>query len=178
MAVYLTAMRILPVTTAHIPALSGLARDTFVETFGHLYPPQDLTVFLEASYSPEKLAADVADPAQMWRLVFEDDEAVAFLQCGPVNLPHPDADPANEGELKRIYVRQSQQGNGLGKMLLSIAMAWMEETCPDRPQWIGVWNENRKAQGLYASYGFEKVGDYLFPVGQTLDHEFILRRIP
>jgi ribosomal protein S18 acetylase RimI-like enzyme len=44
--------------------------------------------------------------------------------------------------------------------------------------WIGVWSENLGAQRFYARRGFEKVGEYGFPVGKTLDHEFILRRRP
>jgi ribosomal protein S18 acetylase RimI-like enzyme len=171
-------MRILPVEPHHIPALSQLAVDTFVETFGHLYPPEDLSAFLQKSYAPAQVARETRDPAQFWRVVFEGDNAVAYLQCGPVGLPHPDAHPTTEGELKRLYVHSSQQGKGLGKMLLTIAMDWMTETYPGQAQWIGVWNENRKAQALYQSQGFEKVGEYQFPVGQTLDDEFILRRRP
>ena len=41
---------------------------------------------------------------------------------------------------------------------------------------IGVWSGNLKAQKLYAAYGFEKAGDYQYPVGRWLDDEFILRR--
>jgi len=41
-----------------------------------------------------------------------------------------------------------------------------------------VWSENFGAQRFYARYGFEKVGTYEFPVGQTRDLEFILRRAP
>ncbi|OYX79912.1 MAG: GNAT family N-acetyltransferase, partial [Brevundimonas sp. 32-68-21] len=33
-----------------------------------------------------------------------------------------------------------------------------------------------KAQRLYAAYGFEKAGEYEYPVGAWRDHEFILRR--
>ena len=33
-------------------AMSRIATDTFVETFGHLYPPEDLAYFLLNSYSP------------------------------------------------------------------------------------------------------------------------------
>lgn len=176
MAGYQTIMRILPVEPQHISALSQLAVDTFTETFGHLYPPEDLSVFLEKAYAPRKLAADIADPAQFWRIVYAGDEAVAFLQCGPVALPHPEADAAREGELKRLYVHSSQQGKGLGKRLLTIAIDWMTETYPGNPQWIGVWSENHKAQALYGTYGFERAGEYQFAVGQTLDDEFILRR--
>lgn len=176
MAVYQATMRILPVEPPHIPALSQLATDTFVETFGHLYPPEDLKAFLEKSYAPAQLTADTADPAQFWRIVYDGDDAVAYLQCGPVGLPHTEAEASTAGELKRLYVHSSQQGKGLGKMLLTIAMDWMTDTYGDAPQWIGVWSENHKAQALYLSYGFERVGEYQFPVGSTLDDEFILRR--
>ncbi len=171
-------MRILPVEPNHIPALSSLAIKTFKETFGHLYPPEDLSDFLTKSYAQEKLAVEVADKTQFWRIVYEGDEAVAYLQCGPVGLPHPEADTRREGELKRLYVRGNQQGKGLGKMLLAIALDWMTETYDDTPQWIGVWSQNHKAQALYLSHGFDKVGEYQFPVGRTLDDEFILRRQP
>ncbi|HWU15100.1 MAG TPA: GNAT family N-acetyltransferase, partial [Caulobacter sp.] len=39
-----------------------------------------------------------------------------------------------------------------------------------------VWSENFGAQKLYGRLGFEKVGEYHFPVGETRDLEFILRR--
>ena len=45
-----------------------------------------------------------------------------------------------------------------------------------RQQWIGVWSGNLRAQNIYRSYGFEKVGDYIYPVGEVLDVEFILKK--
>ena len=62
-----------------------------------------------------------------------------------------------------------------GKSLMQIAMDWLLADGP-RTLWVGVWNENFGAQRFYARYGFEKAGDYLFPVGRTNDHEFIFRR--
>lgn len=46
----------------------------------------------------------------------------------------------------------------------------------DGPLWVGVWSGNLKAQKLYAAHGFEKAGEYQYPVGRWLDDEFILRR--
>ncbi len=172
-------MELITPTTEHLPALSKLAAETFSETFGHLYPPEDLEAFLLKSYAVDKLAAEIADARQFWRLAVDDDgRARGYLHCGPVGLPHTEADPTAHGELKRIYVHSSAQGQGLGKRLLATAMDWMEATYGAAPQWIGVWSENLKAQALYKAYGFERVGEYKFPVGQTLDDEFILRRVP
>lgn len=172
-------MHILPALPEHVPALSRLACETFAETFGHLYPSEDLSAFLDKSYSEVALLPEVADSAQFWRMAFDETgKAVAYLHCGPVGLPHPDARPKQEGELKRLYVHSSQQGKGLGKVMLTTALDYLAKQYGPAPQWIGVWSENAKAQALYMSHGFEKVGEYQFPVGNTLDDEFILRRIP
>lgn len=172
-------MHLITPTSEHLPILSDLAAATFSETFGHLYPPEDLEAFLLKSYAVDALAAEIADAKQFWRLALDDDgRALGYLQCGPVGLPHAEANPASQGELKRIYVASEAQGRGLGKQLLSVALDWMEKTYGPAPQWIGVWSDNVKAQTLYQAYGFERVGGYKFAVGQTLDDEFILRRVP
>ena len=58
------------------------------------------------------------------------------------------------------------------------ALGWLGERYGEAPQWIGVWSENLRAQSLYRAYGFEKAGEYIFPVGETQDLEFIFRRNP
>ncbi len=171
-------MDILPVASDHIPALSSLAVATFTLTFGHLYPPEDLTDFLETSYAADILRSEVQDPRQFWRMAWDDGKALGYLQCGPVGLPHAEADPAKHGELKRLYVDPSAQGRGLGKTLLAIALDHLAERYGEAPQWIGVWSENHRAQALYGAHGFVQVGAYDFPVGRVRDHEFILRRHP
>ena len=103
-----------------------------------------------------------------------DGELLAFANTGPNTLPHPDA-RASHAELRRLYVAKAAQGLGLGTKLLAVSLDWMEAHT-DGPLWIGVWSGNRKAQKLYEAYGFEKAGEYQYPVGRWLDDEFILRR--
>jgi len=148
--------------------------ETFVEGFAVGYPEADLRVFLDDSYAPDRVAAWIADPgAQV--LVAEDDQGrlVGYTHCGDNTLPLANA-AAGDGELKRIYVRRETQGTGLGRDLMDQALDWFG----DRPILLGVWSLNLKAQRLYQRYGFEKVGEYHFMVGQTADLEFILRRAP
>ena len=59
-------------TPADADALSALARECFTQTFGHLYAPGDLTVFLDQAYSPAVLRSELQDPQRATWLLFED----------------------------------------------------------------------------------------------------------
>jgi ribosomal protein S18 acetylase RimI-like enzyme len=155
-------------------ALSRIAAATFTETFGHLYPPEDLSDFLAEVYAVSKARADLADPARAVWLVESGGEVVGHALAGPCDLPHPEVTPAC-GELKRLYILKAHQGGGVGSRLLAETLAWLERDGPRR-LWIGVWSENYGAQRLYGRMGFQKVGEYEFPVGRTRDREFILSR--
>lgn len=172
-------MQIIAPTAEHVPLLQKLMRTTFTETFGPLYPPADLATYLDTAYAVHQLEAELRDPRNFWQLVLDDEGApVAYLECLPAHLPHPDVRPEAHGEIERIYVLKSQQGRGLGRQLMDRALAWLGERYGEAPQWIGVWSENLRAQALYRAYGFEKVGEYIFPVGETQDLEFIFLRNP
>lgn len=159
---------------ADAQALSAIGEATFRETFGHLYPPADLEPFLADAYDVERTRADLADPAKASWIVEADGAAVGFALAGPCNLPHPDVTPQS-GELKRIYLLNAWQNGGLGRRLFGETLAWLQAQGP-RDVWIGVWSENHGAQRFYERQGFEKVGEYGFVVGNTVDHEYILKR--
>jgi len=154
-------------------ALAALGRETFTETFGHLYPPLDLAAFLDAAHAPAHYTDMAADPAFALWIAESDGRAVGYAEAGRCLIPHPEVTPEC-GELQRLYVRREAQGGGLGVRLLETAFAWLER--PGRRLWIGCWSENFGAQRLYGRYGFSKVGEYEFSVGDSRDLEFILAR--
>ena len=157
------------------PTLSALGACTFVESFGHLYSPEDLQAFLEESHPASAYAKLLADPAYaLWLAFDEAGKAVGYALAGPSGLPHPDVKPG-DGELKRLYLLASAQGGGTGARMFEQALEWLERDGP-RTLWISVWSENYGAQRFYARYGFEKAGEYEFIVGRQRDHEFIFRR--
>lgn len=155
-------------------AVSRLATRTFVETFGHLYPEQDLQAFLADVYAVDKQRVILEHPDYaIWLLEYQG-LAVGHAAAGPCGLPHADV-AHGDGELKRLYVLQSHQNGGWGGRLFGEALGWLQRDDP-RTLWIGVWSENLGAQRFYARHGFEHVGEYEFPVGRVRDREFILRR--
>ena len=160
---------------ADAQVLSAIGAATFTETFAHLYPPEDLSDFLAYAYGIDRIHADLADPAKAQWIVEANDQVVGYALAGPCDLPHPEVTPTC-GELKRLYLLKSHQGGGTGRRLLDLTLDWLRQKgCSTL--WIGVWSENFGAQRLYGRLGFDKVGEYGFPVGKTLDREFILRRL-
>lgn len=153
--------------------LAEIGRETFVETFGHLYPPADLRYYLEETYSVEKMSADLADPGVEVRIAYSGRRMLAYCKIGPCKLPF-DTGPEPALELHRVYVYGHGQGVGVGRILL----AWAIERARQRGArnlFLGVWQSNERAIAFYESRGFEKVGAYKFRVGGTLDDEYIMR---
>ncbi|MBI1362346.1 MAG: GNAT family N-acetyltransferase [Alphaproteobacteria bacterium] len=153
--------------------LSEIGRETFIETFGHLYPPADLVHHLEETYSIEKMAADLADPEVEVRVALSGKRMVAYCKIGPCKLPI-ETGPGPALELHRVYVYQARQGVGVGRILLT----WAIERARRRGAadlFLGVWQQNERAIAVYKSRGFETVGAYKFRVGETLDDEHIMR---
>ncbi len=149
-------------------------RETFIDGFAIPYPPDDLAIFETASYSPAAVAGELADGGRMNWVVEADGRLLAYAQVGPCKLPHPEV-KEGEGELYQLYVRGEAQGLGLGKRLLVTALDHLAATRPGSV-WLGVWSGNHKAQAVYRKNGFDKVGEYQFPVGSWRDEEFIFRR--
>lgn len=159
---------------ADAQAVSRIAAQTFTQTFGHLYPDEDLQAFIRDSYAVDKQAVILGHPDYAVWLLEHDGQVVGHAAAGPCGLPHPQV-AAGDGELKRLYVLSGVQNGGWGGKLFQAALDWLERDGP-RTLWIGVWSQNLGAQRFYRRHGFEHVGDYEFPVGRVRDHEFILRR--
>ncbi len=155
--------------------LAMLGTGTFVETFGHLYAPEDLAAFLDQAHSEAAYARLLDEPGVAIWLAFADGSTPAgYLVAGPCKLPVPALEP-QAGEIRRLYLWRAVQNGGLGTRLLEIAFDWLSRQ-GYAPLYVGVWSRNLGAQRLYARLGFNKVGEYDFPVGRHLDREFILRR--
>ena len=167
-----------PATPADAAPLATLKREcfreTFVDGFKMEYPPDDLATFEQASFAVEQVARELADPGRTTWIVERDGRGLGYAQVGPCKLPHPDVIPG-AAELYQIYLRGEAQGGGLGGRLLDLALDHLAATRPG-PVWLGVWSGNHRAQAVYARRGFAKAGEYLYPVGNSSDHEFIFRR--
>jgi len=156
-------------------ALAKLGRDSFVETFGHLYAPEDLGAFLEDSYSPAGVATQIASPRYIFRVAEEGGQLVGYCKLGlDVSLEY-DPEGRRVVELKQLYLMATHQGVGVAQQLMDWAIAEAEAQDADEVI-LSVWAENARAQRFYHRYGFEWIADTYFMVGSHRDDEFLYRR--
>ena len=151
--------------------LSRLGRETFVETFGHLYTPENLAAFLE-NHREERWREELSDPRFSIRLAEEDGVAFAYAKVGAPSLPFEVKRPSTE--LRQCYVLKPWQGRGAAQAL----MHWVIEEARRRGAeelYLSVFVDNHRARRFYARYGFEQVGTYDFMVGTHADEDLIMR---
>ena len=152
-------------------ALAELGRATFVETFGHLYAPDDLAAFLE-THRPEQWEADLRAGGLAVRLAEEQGQAVAYAKVGPRSLPVETERAAVE--LRQFYVLGPWQGRGISTDLMAWVLAEARSRGADE-LYLSVYIDNHRARRFYARYGFQQVGEYAFMVGNHADRDLIMR---
>jgi len=154
--------------------LAPLGVETFTETFGYLYPPEDLQAYLAKSHSVDAWTRVLEDPQRAVWVAVAGTTPLGFVAVGACKLPIENREPT-AGEIHQLYVLARHQNLRLGSKLMDLGVEWLE-TQGRSPLYVGVWSENRGAQRFYRRYGFDKVGEYGFSVGKTVDLEFIMKR--
>ena len=165
-----------PAQPGEAAALAALARDSFLDKFGAMYRPEDLATFLAEQHTPEIVAAQIADPAYRVLLATRDGALAGYcklvLACGWPEY----ARGTRAIELKQLYTAAGATGGGIGGALMDWAMAEARAEGADEIQ-LSVFSGNEGAQRFYHRYGFAKVADIHFMVGEQRDEEFLFARM-
>lgn len=168
-----------PATVADAHRLSQLAVTTFRDTFGSENTPEDMARYLAESFTPERQAAEIGDPGGTVLLAERrgasgEAELVgyAYLMSGPA--PEAVQGPAPL-ELNRFYVERAWHGRGVAQALMDAAID-SARARGARTLWLGVWERNPRAVAFYARYGFTRVGEHIFMLGDDPQTDWLLAR--
>lgn len=158
-----------------IKTLQAIAKQTFTETFGSQNTAEDLAKFLNEEYDFNKLKAEVENPESFYYFYYFEDELAGYLKLN-VGAAQTESDYPEALEIQRIYVLQKYQGKRIGLAMMQQALVIAEEL--KKPQvWLGVWENNFKAQAFYQKSGFKKVGSHDFILGDDRQTDHILLKI-
>lgn len=172
----MTGLTLRAATSADLPALSALAIRAFVAKFGSLYSQANLDAFLAENLAEAAFAADLANPVRQIQLAERDGALLAFAKIAFV-CGFPDYAKGNRTmELKQLYTAPEAIGGGIGAALMDWTMATLAARGADEVQ-LSVFAGNHDAHRFYRRYGFDKVADITFKVGDHLDPEFLFARM-
>jgi ribosomal protein S18 acetylase RimI-like enzyme len=161
-----------PATLDDAPALAALGAETFIAAFGHLYSEADLTAFLAEVHNPEAVAGEIAGEDCTHRLVEDNGALVAFCKLRYPTKFGGYTDAENPIELGQLYALPSHTGHGIGAQLMDWALGHAHHGGHDAIL-LSVYAENYGAQRFYQRYGFAKIADITFQVGDHLDPEYL-----
>ncbi|KQZ65374.1 GCN5 family acetyltransferase [Sphingopyxis sp. Root1497] len=164
-----------PATIADAEALSAFANTAFTATFGHIYDPADLALFLSTWNPPDRFRAQIADPD--WSIAMVRDDAGAILgyaKMGPLDFELPADQPTDDAvELHQIYLADAAKGTGVATALMDWGIAWARARASIL--YLSVFTDNPRAQAVYRRYGFYDVGRNAFRVGNHVDEDRFFR---
>ena len=152
-------------------ALAELGAATFTATFGHLYAPADLALFLE-NHRVERWRDELGDTRFSVRVAEAERELVGYAKLGPPQLPF--APRGTAAELRQLYVLGDWHGRGAAQAL----MEWVIDQARAggaEHLYLSVFIDNARARRFYERYGFEEEGRYAFMVGTHADEDIVMR---
>jgi GNAT superfamily N-acetyltransferase len=159
-----SAVTIRPAAPADATALAAFGERTFREAFGPDNRPEDVDVYVSATYSAERQGEEIADPGRITFVGESDGALAAFAQLrSDGEAPSCVTGPAPI-ELLRFYVGRPWQGRGVSHELMD-AVINEARSRGARTLWLGVWERNPRAIAFYGKHGFRDVGCQPFKLG-------------
>lgn len=152
--------------------LAKTAEETFRATFGHDNSDEDMDLHCEANFGEAIQQAELTDPFILTLLSEDQGVVVGFTQLrwGEQEACVSGSAP---GEIWRLYVVSAWHGLGVAQELMNAALREMVEHGCDAV-WLGVWEHNPRAIAFYQKFGFTKVGDHPFYLGNDPQRDLVL----
>jgi ribosomal protein S18 acetylase RimI-like enzyme len=160
-------------TAADLPAIDAIFRQSFCDTFAHLYSEENLRTFLN-NFTPDAWREEFDDPRYRFRVAEVGREPIAFVKLGPSALPI-DTDK-RAVELRQLYVLKAHHGSGIAAELTDWALATARSGGFEEI-YLTVFTDNHRARRFYERYGFDYIAPYAFMVGDHEDEDIIMRLV-
>ncbi|MCT6734236.1 MULTISPECIES: GNAT family N-acetyltransferase [Rhodococcus erythropolis group] len=157
--------------------------DVAAVTFPLACPPgasdDDISAFIDNVLSVDKFSEYLTDPTRTVLKVIRDGSIVGYSMLVDDEPADPDVKAAvtlrPTTELSKLYVLPGNHGTGAAASLMDAVVDHARRS-GSAGIWLGVNQENLRAQKFYAKHGFTQVGTKTFLVGAQLHHDFVMER--
>lgn len=170
-------------------ALAGDLADLAAATFPLACPPTlsaaDVAAFIRAELGPEQFRGHLTDPDSTVLVARDDDGGPLLGYClihyrsplDPVVAEQLGGGPV--AELSKLYVRPEHHGVHRADRPSHALMTAAVEAAGARGAaliWLGVNQQNVRAQRFYLKSGFSRAGTRTFDVNGQIEHDYVMSR--
>lgn len=161
-------------------ALAAVAAVTFPLACPPGSTPADEAAFIAANLSPDRFRAYLGDPDRLVLKAVHDGEIIGYALLNAMAPADPDvAAVITERpvtELSKMYVLPGRHGSGAAAALMRAGLD-AARTDGSVAVWLGVNQQNVRAQRFYGKHGFTVAGTKTFTVGTQLHHDYVMRHL-
>lgn len=168
---------ITPAEVSDASAIATIGFTVWAATFAWSVSREDCDAYLNSVYTTEACEQMIADPTSSIYVARSKDSVSKVL--GFAQLKRGTTEPCLKDikgslvELQRIYVDGETHGRGVGRGLINFVQEKARQEGFEH-MWLGVWEQNPKAYGLYERMGFQRVGDHDFVIGGETQTDWVL----
>ncbi len=162
-------------------ALHLLAALTFPLACTPETPDEEKEAFIAEQLSESAFERYLVDPARIL-LVAVEDATAELIGYSMLNTGEPADEAVAEAirhrptiELSKMYVHPAHHGDGTAGRLLTTTLDAARDTGA-AGSWLGVSEDNARANAFYARHGFEQVGRKRFHIGDRWEDDFVRER--
>ncbi|WP_319432468.1 GNAT family N-acetyltransferase [Mycobacterium sp. RTGN5] len=162
-----------------VDEIAELAAATFPLACPPSVPPDDVAAFIAAHLSPERFGDFLSDPSRTVLAARDGGRIVGYAIL--VDGVGDDTDVAAAVtirpavELSKLYVLADSHGSGVAAALMAAAVD-RAVASGAHCLWLGVNQNNERAQRFYIKNGFTIAGTKTFTLGAHTEHDFVMVR--
>jgi diamine N-acetyltransferase len=146
-----------------IPAIIKLATETWIATYSNLISREQIDFMLAKFYDNDLLENQLKMSTHHFFAVSENDVLVAYAHCLEI---------ADTFKLSKLYVEPSNQGKGLGELLMQ-ELEKRAQLLSFRKLELCV-NRGNPAQFFYEKMGFVVLREEDFPIGDYWMNDYVM----
>jgi ribosomal protein S18 acetylase RimI-like enzyme len=165
---------------ADLTELADVAALTFPLACPAEARPDDIAAFVAANLSADRFADYLADPARAVLVARADDARILGYAMTIDGVPDdPDVQQAvtlrPAMELSKMYVLPDSHGGAVSAALMRGALEHATATGA-AAAWLGVNQQNQRAQRFYGKHGFAVSGTKTFRLGAGVEQDYVMTR--
>lgn len=159
---------------ADAETLAELSATSFHQAFDGSSKQENVDGYVQAAFNPAQLTMELSDLHSTFMIAELGDQAVGYFKLITGEVPDCVQD-YQAIELSRLYVRQEFTAQKIGAALMQRVL----DEARSRGHatiFLGVWEHNYRAQSFYQKWGFHRVGEHIFQMGDDPQTDWWMAR--